>query len=140
MPFIELFVPEHRSTEEREQISNILHRQLVDHFDVPEQDKFHIFHSLPSGRRFFDLHYGVSEGERSEDWILIKILAGKPRSIETKQTLYQALANNFEKQLGLAKTDLMIIISFNHISDWSFSEGVGASLPNNLIPKSQTHQ
>ncbi|MBJ7536351.1 tautomerase family protein [Marinomonas transparens] len=123
MPFIELFVPEHKSSTELERISNILHEQLVAHFDVPIQDKFHVFHRITSGRRFFDLHYGVSNGQRSENWMLIKILAGKPRSLEAKQALYQALSNHFKVQLGLVPADLMIVISFNQLNDWSFSEG-----------------
>lgn len=133
MPFIELFVPEQKSKTELKCISDILHDQLVTHFDVPEEDRFHVFHPIASERRFFDLHYGVSTGQRSKDWILIKILAGKPRQPEAKQALYQALAKSFKAQLGLATTDLMVVIHFNHISDWSFSEGQSAVLPKEVL-------
>lgn len=129
MPFVEIFVSDHRTESELSCISNILQQELVTHFNVPEKDKFQIFHRLPSSQRHFDENYEVSENQRTQDWILIKILAGKPRTEIAREALYSALAQHLESQINLAPADLMVVIHSNDISDWSFSAGKKASLP-----------
>lgn len=103
-------------------VSQALHDALVASFDVPPQDRFQVFHQLDATALRFDRHY--LGGPRSENWVLIEITAGKPRSVRTKQQFYRDLSARLEQSPGLAPADLMVVIRHNQAEDWSFSHGI----------------
>ncbi|TDN56534.1 tautomerase family protein [Scandinavium goeteborgense] len=102
-------------------ISDTLHDCLVREFAVPAQDKFQIFERLPASQRVYDRHY--LSGGRSDDFILVLITAGKPRSTEQKRQFYQALSAGLSEKVGISPEDVMVTIQFNQAEDWSFSRG-----------------
>jgi len=102
-------------------ISDTLHDCLVREFAVPAQDKFQIIERLPASQRVYDRHY--LSGGRSDDFILVLITAGKPRSAEQKRRFYQALSDGFAEKVGISPENVMVTIQFNQAEDWSFSRG-----------------
>jgi hypothetical protein len=111
-------------------LSRALHESLVASFEVPLQDCFQVFHQLDGVALRFDPNY--LGGPRSEDWGLIEITAGKPRSVETKRRFYSDLATRLEKSLGLAPADVMVVIRHNQAEDWSFSHGIATLIDKEI--------
>lgn len=107
-------------------ISESLHRALVESFEVPPDDRFQILHQLDAHEMRFDRHY--LGGPRSEDWLLIEITAGRPRSEATKRGFYRRLVERLQDAAGIRAEDVMVVIHFNEAADWSFSSGLATLL------------
>ena len=127
MPISHITLRRGYSTEYLEAISQGLQQALVTTFDVPEQDCFQIFHSMEAGAMRGHPHYLTSG--RGEDWLLIEITAGKPRSPQIKRALDRDLAARFAANPGLASGELMVVIRHNAAEDWSFGDGLASMLP-----------
>jgi Tautomerase enzyme len=89
MPFARISLLAGKPTKYLSDISEGLHRALVESFNVPEKDRFQIFHQLESNELVFDRDY--LGGPRSQDFILFHISTGKPRTLEVKQRFYRIL-------------------------------------------------
>ncbi|WP_312064393.1 tautomerase family protein [Pantoea septica] len=121
MPLTRITLCDRTSEARIAQISDILHRTLVETFDVPAQDRFQIVEKLPATRRIYDLHY--LSGGRSDDFILFTLLAGRPRSATQKAAFCRTLTQQLTAQLAVRPDDVMVVIQFNTAGDWSFSKG-----------------
>jgi len=121
MPLSRIVCRETLSEEEVTIISDTLHECLVREFAVPPQDKFQIIERLPARQRIYDRHY--LSGGRSDDFVLVLITAGKPRSAEQKRRFYRALSAGLSEKVGINPEDVMVTIQFNQAEDWSFSRG-----------------
>jgi len=102
-------------------ISAILHQTLVETFDVPAQDRFQIIETPSASQRIYDRHY--LSGTRGDNFMLFTVLAGRPRATAQKSALCRLLAQRLQQQLGVDPDNVMVVIQFNHVSDWSFSNG-----------------
>ncbi|MBU5378775.1 MAG: tautomerase family protein [Pantoea sp.] len=121
MPLTRITLCDRTSEARIAQISDILHRTLVETFDVPAQDRFQIVEKLPAAQRIYDLHY--LSGGRSDDFILFTLLAGRPRSATQKSAFCRTLTQQLAAQLAVRPDDVMVVIQFNTADDWSFSKG-----------------
>ncbi|MEZ3498488.1 tautomerase family protein [Pantoea sp. KPR_PJ] len=121
MPLTRITLPQNSSESHIAALSEILHRTLVETFDVPEQDRFQIFERLPASQRVYDRHY--LSGSRSDNFTLFMLFAGKPRSTAQKAAFCHQLVQRLEQQLAIHPDDVMVVIQFNTLSDWSFSQG-----------------
>ncbi|MCL2658688.1 MAG: tautomerase family protein [Betaproteobacteria bacterium] len=107
-------------------LSNSLHEALVDTFEVPENDRFQVFHELDLKALCFDRNYLA--GPRSDNWVLIEITAGRPRSTTIKRSFYRCLAERLADSPGIAPADVMVVIRHNQAEDWSFGRGLTSML------------
>ncbi|NIF58245.1 tautomerase family protein [Enterobacter sp. Ap-916] len=107
-------------------VSSSIQRALVEAFDVPEADLFQVFHEQDKSALRFDRHYMA--GPRSNDWLLIEITAGKPRSIEMKQRFYRVITDQLADSPGIQPNDVMVVIRHNKAEDWSFGGGKASLL------------
>lgn len=74
MPFVNVYYPEGLSNkEELKKVSNSIHRSLIEHFGVPENDYFQMFFPYPSNQFFYDPYY-MLEGEKREQKTLCMFL------------------------------------------------------------------
>jgi hypothetical protein len=55
--------------------------------------------------------------------VLFQVTAGRPRSRQQKQPFYHALCVALQTGVGIDPDDVMIIIQFNSMEEWSFSGG-----------------
>ncbi|NIG77304.1 tautomerase family protein [Klebsiella sp. Ap-873] len=108
-------------------VSSSIQRALVEAFEVPETDLFQVFSEQDKSALRFDRHYMV--GPRSDNWLLIEITAGKPRSIETKQRFYRVITEQLAESPGIHPNDVMVVIRHNNTEDWSFGGGKASLLP-----------
>lgn len=121
MPITRIILGEHYTDIQLTKISAILHQSLTEAFAVPLNDCFQIIEKFSATQRIFDRHY--LSGNRSNNFMLFQITAGKPRSVAQKQCFYRVLSQRLFSDLGIAPDDVMIVLQFNSPEDWSFSNG-----------------
>ncbi|QWA11127.1 tautomerase family protein [Sodalis ligni] len=121
MPFTRIILAEGRSETWLAQLSNQLHRTLVDAFDVPDGDRFQVIECLPESRLISDPHYLT--GIRSPLQVQFHITAGRPRSRDQKANFYRLLTQRLEESPGIRPEDVMIVVRFNSPEDWCFGNG-----------------
>lgn len=122
MPFARISLLKGKSPAYLRALSDNLHRALVEAFDVPPDDRFQIIHQLEPGELVFDRHY--LGGPRSDDFVLIAVTAGRPRSTEVKKAFYRRLAELLADAPGLRPEDVMVVVSTTEPEDWSFASGI----------------
>lgn len=103
-------------------LSDTLHRALVEAFDVPEKDRFQVFHQLTPDEFVFDRNYLC--GPRSDNFVLIAITAGRPRNTQTKEAFFKRLAELLEITPGIRPQDVMVVINTTETDEWSFGNGI----------------
>jgi phenylpyruvate tautomerase PptA (4-oxalocrotonate tautomerase family) len=130
MPFARISLLAGRSPEDLKAISESLHQALVANFEVPEKDRFQVFHQHQPNELIFDRDY--LGGPRSQDFILIHITTGKPRTLKVKQHFYRDLVERLARSPGIRPEDVMIVIANSTFEDWSFASGICAATPSEV--------
>jgi len=123
MPYARISLHRGKSADYLQGLSQSLHDALVESFDVPVADRFHVIHQHEAGELIFDRNY--LSGPRSDDYVLIAITGGKPRDTATKRGFYQALVKRLQAQIGLSPEDVMVVITTTAADEWSFGGGRG---------------
>ena len=123
MPYARISLHRGKSAGYLQALSQALHEALVESFEVPETDRFQVFHQHDEGELIFDRDYLA--GPRSHDFVLIAITAGRPRSVEIKQRFYRDLVEKLTLATGLDAEDVMVVITTTASDEWSFGGGRG---------------
>ena len=131
MPFARISLNAGKPPEYLKSISASLHQALVETFEVPEKDSFQVFHQLQPGELVFDRDY--LGGPRSDDFIHIHLSTGKPRTRTVKQRFYRRLVQRLVEAPGIRPEDVMVIIAESPYEDWSFSSGICAATPSEVV-------
>jgi phenylpyruvate tautomerase PptA (4-oxalocrotonate tautomerase family) len=103
-------------------IGDGLHRALVAEYDVPEHDRFQIIHQHEPHELIFDPSYLA--GPRTQDFVLVAITAGRPRTTEMRRAFFKRAAEELQRSPGLDPKNLMIVINTTQPDEWSFGDGV----------------
>jgi len=122
MPFVRISLLRGKSPEYLRAVSDGIHRALVETFDVPPADRFHVIHQHEPGELIFDRNYLA--GPRSDDFVLFAIRAGRPRSTETRKRFFERAVEILAEAPGLRKEDVMITIVSSQPDEWSFGDGL----------------
>jgi phenylpyruvate tautomerase PptA (4-oxalocrotonate tautomerase family) len=102
-------------------ISDSVHAALVEAYNVPEHDRFHVFHQHTPDEFFYDPDYlGI---HRSDDVVFFHITAGKWRDTRTKRRFYKALTARLADSPGMRSEDVQVVLSPTDPDDWSFGRG-----------------
>jgi phenylpyruvate tautomerase PptA (4-oxalocrotonate tautomerase family) len=124
MPFIRISLLRGKSPQYIRAISDGVHRALIDAYNAPADDRFHVVHQHERDEFIYDADYlGV---HRTDDLVFIHIVAGNWRDTRTKQALYKTIADRLSENPGLRREDVMVILSPNHRDEWSFGNGVAS--------------
>ncbi|WP_028536486.1 tautomerase family protein [Paludibacterium yongneupense] len=124
MPYVRISLLEGKSADYLGSLSDTLHQAMVETFNVPAKDRFHIFHQLASEAFVFDREYMC--GPRSDDFVLIAITTGRTRDAATRQAFFRRLADLLEIAPGIRRQDVMVVITNSEMGEWSFGDGVSA--------------
>ncbi|MFS2139144.1 tautomerase family protein [Duganella sp. Dugasp56] len=127
MPMSRISLLKGKSPEYLAALSASLHRAMVEAFNVPAKDRFHVIHQHEPHELVFDRDYESEGGPRSDDFVLIAITIGKPRTVELKQAFYRRLVELLADAPGLRPVDVMVVVSSTGGEDWSFSGGMPAA-------------
>jgi phenylpyruvate tautomerase PptA (4-oxalocrotonate tautomerase family) len=126
MPFARVSLRKGKSIAYLRALSDSLHKALVEAYDVPPEDCFQVFHQLDADELVFNRGY-LSRVPRTDDFVLITITAGRPRSTETKRGFYRRLSECLAHEPGVASSDVMVIINTTQSEEWSFADGIAAT-------------
>lgn len=124
MPFARISLLAGKPPAYLEALSDGVHRALVESFEVPVDDRFQIIHQCSPQELVFDRHY--QGGPRSEDFVLVSITAGRPRSPRVKQAFYRRLVERLVETPGIRPEDVMVVVTTTEAVDWSFGGGRAA--------------
>ncbi|MDP4086785.1 MAG: tautomerase family protein [Bacillota bacterium] len=126
MPLVNVYYQEGLLNQgELNSVSQSIHHSLMEEFNVPEKDYFHVFLPYAPGHFFYDRHYFLESGKvRSDKMIHIAITCGPGRTVEQKKKLYQLIADALYKQVNIPTTDVFITLNETPIEDWSFGQGL----------------
>jgi len=120
MPLLRFDLQEGRNPDQLRKLLDSAHEAMVEAFDVPASDRYQIVHQHPAHELIVeDTGLGYP---RTGDIVIISMVS-KTRTPEQKKRLYALLAENLERDCGIAPTDLMVSIVENGDADWSFGLG-----------------
>ena len=114
-------------------LSDGVHRAMVEAFDVPTDDRFQVIHQHEPDELVFDRNY--MGGPRTDNYVLVCITAGKPRSTSMKEAFYRRLTEVLAESPGIRPEDVMVIINVTNFDGWSFSGGVASLFPQQEVTR-----
>lgn len=105
-------------------IADGVHRALNEAYAAPADDRFQLIHQHDPEELIYDPDYlGV---HRSDDIVVVHIVAGNWRDTPTKQAFYRRVVALLGENPGLRREDVQIVLSPNGRDDWSFGNGVAS--------------
>jgi phenylpyruvate tautomerase PptA (4-oxalocrotonate tautomerase family) len=121
MPLVRIEVYQATPPAQRAQIANEVYESMRETIGIPEGDRFIVVTAHDPNEMFIDPKYmGM---RRTERFALVQILLSKGRAVEQKQALYVRIVERLRKAVGFAPDDVMIALTENAITDWSFGKG-----------------
>jgi phenylpyruvate tautomerase PptA (4-oxalocrotonate tautomerase family) len=122
MPLVRISLPRQLAAEEKTAISGAVHKSLMEAFNVPEFDYFHVIEELETSQMFYPKSYlGI---DHTEKIIFIQIIAASGRSTDQKQKLYTQIASYISAGSSIRKEDIIITLVENGGKEnWSFGGG-----------------
>ena len=120
MPLINIHLVEGKGESYLQQLGDIIHETLVDSWNIPIDDRFHIIHEHKLSHFQIDKKmWGVN---RTDDTVLLQIISS-PRTTEMKLHFYNQIAVNLHDTLNIKGDDVFINIVTSQVEDWSFANG-----------------
>ena len=120
MPLIHIYLNEGKTEQEIKNLGDGIHEALMETWNIPENDRFHIIHEKKSRDLSIDkIMWGV---ERSDDAIVLNIITS-PRTKEMKLNFYQRLPEILAQKAHIRPEDIFVSIVTNALEDWSFGNG-----------------
>lgn len=89
MPVVRVSLLKGKSPEYLKALSDSVQRAMVETFNVPPRDRFMIIHQHEPHELIFDRTYLA--GPRSDDFVLLAISVGKPRSEDVRKAFFKRL-------------------------------------------------
>lgn len=108
-------------------LSERVHRAMVEHFDVPPDDRFQIITQhdaaqLVAPAEFLGLRH-------SNDVVFIQITCAEGRSVAKKKALYAALADGVASAASIRSEDVIVNLVETRRENWSFGNGLAPFAP-----------
>lgn len=121
MPLVRITLSENYSGEECNQISRAVHSALIEDFNIPDDDYFHIMERVNPSQLFFPSQYlGI---KHDQGILFIQIIAVMGRSKEQKQNLYKNIVLKISTFTGIDPQNIIITLLENSKENWSFGNG-----------------
>ncbi len=123
MPLVRISLLAGKTETHKRNISEAVHRALVETVNVPAQDRFHIITEHAKSDFVYDPQY--LNIHRTDDLVIIQITLNAGRTLELKKALYRRLAELLSQEAGLRKEDVFINLVEVPKENWSFGNGEG---------------
>ncbi|MGO1245661.1 tautomerase family protein [Sphingobacterium sp. JB170] len=121
MPLVRITLSESYELETQTYISQAIHNALVQEFNIPKDDYFHIIEKLPPIQLRFPKEY--LNIKHTAAIIFIQIIAAVGRTITQKERLYKRISDNIEYSAKINPQDIIISLIENEKENWSFGHG-----------------
>ncbi len=122
MPLVRIALRRGKSSSHLTALRNGVYQAMRATFNVPEDDRFILVSQHDADE--FDYDPGYLGITRSDDLVIVQITCNAGRSLEQKQALYRAIADNFASEPGLRREDVLINLVEVVKENWSFGNGV----------------
>lgn len=103
----------------RAEVSDALHAALVGAWQIPEDKRFH---------RFLLLDDGDLVAPRSDDYLMIEVVAFAGRSQEAKRELIRRVYDDVAPALGVATDDVELVVIESPAESWGIRGRSGDEL------------
>lgn len=117
MPIVHIHIARGWSLERRRALMSGVHAALVEAFRIPPQDSNQLLQE-------HEPEHLVST--KGPDFTLVEITAFAGRSLEAKRTLYAAIARNLEKDAGIPRGSVMVVLREAPLENWGIRGGQAA--------------
>ena len=122
MPLVRISLLKGKSPEYVRAIADGVHKALHEAYKAQLDDRFQVIDEYDAGKLIYDADYlGV---HRTDDIVIVSILAGKWRDTATKQALYKRIVELLVENPGVNPANVQVFLSPNDHDDWSFGNGV----------------
>lgn len=133
MPLVRISLAQGKSAAVKKHISDAIHQALVDTFNVPADDRFHVIgEHLPEDFVCAPEYLGI---RHTADAVFIQITCNEGRSLEMKQALYRHMSDGIAERTGIPRADVLISLLETKKENWSFGNGIAHyALPGAVVP------
>lgn len=123
MPFVRVSYLDNKYDDQQLPIiSGEIMNALREHFNVPQDDFFQVFHAHKASEFYYSLNY--LNIERTDGLLYIQITLKSGRSKEQKKSFYSKLAETLSSTLGIRKEDVFVVLVDTEFEDWTFGNGI----------------
>jgi len=121
MPLVRISVSDQVAIERRKLLPRAVYDAMRNSIAIPEGDLFVTLTTHAEDEFVFDPTFmGV---QRTKDFVLIHITLRRGRTTEVKQSLFREIARLVQERAQIASDNVMVVLSENDSSDWSFGKG-----------------
>lgn len=133
MPLVRISLAQGKPAAVKNHISDVIHQALVETFNVPANDRFHIISEHSAGDFICTPEYlGI---RHTADAVFIQITCNEGRSLAMKQALYRHIADGIAEHTGIPCADVIISLLETKKENWSFGNGIAQyALPGAVVP------
>jgi 4-oxalocrotonate tautomerase len=122
MPLVRISLRQGKSADYKQAIGDGVYQAMLESFSVPKEDRFivlseHAASEFQFSRTYLDI-------ARSDDLVIIQIIANSGRTVDQKKALFARIAELLSQQPGLRKEDVFINLVEVAKENWSFGNGV----------------
>ena len=122
MPLVRIALRKGTTPEFRRQLSDGVHRAMVETIKVPELDKFQVVTEHDAEGLVYDPSYlGIA---RTDGVVFIQITLNAGRTLEAKKALYARIAALLQEAPGVRPEDVLISLVEVTKENWSFGNGI----------------
>ena len=124
MPLVQISLLKGKSREHIRAIADGVHEALIEAYKIPPDDRFQLIRQYEREDFIYDPDYiGI---HRTDDVVFIHSIAGNWRDTPIKQALYKAIADRLQRNPGLRREDVQVVITANERDEWSFGNGLAS--------------
>jgi phenylpyruvate tautomerase PptA (4-oxalocrotonate tautomerase family) len=129
MPLVRITLRDDTAPDTQRAIADGVHRAMVAAIGIPQGDRFQVIEQRPAESFIADPDYlGVSR----RDPVFIEITLVRGRTVEKKQNLYRAVADELVA-VGVRGEDVLIVLHETGREDWSMGNGEAQLLDEELL-------
>ena len=115
MPMTKIYLRAGSTSEERQRVSDAIHRTLIEVLDIPADDRYHVFHELESDQLVSaPVAFGLERRRRA---VFMQYYFAQ-RPVETLNQLYRATVQNLQELTDLEPRDIYINVVPSPSENW----------------------
>ena len=120
MPLVKVSLRKGKSPDYKRAVLDGIHAAIVETFVIPDHDRHQQIYELDKDN--FEI-----PSTKSNNFVVVEIIAFQGRSFEAKKKLYSAIIRNLSSSPGITGDDILIILHEPTKENWGIHGGKPAS-------------